>query len=110
MSAIITAPLALVATAMLITPPTAHADQQAFLNQRQSQGVFMVPGAELEAGHHACADMRAGAGPDAASHYGYRLNQANGTSRRIVDAVQTPPLPRHASLTNTKVPGLPRSS
>jgi hypothetical protein len=76
------------ATAAIGSAPTAHADEQAFLDDLQSQGVFMVPGAELEAGYHACADMRAGASPDAASHYGYWLNQANGTSRRIVDAAQ----------------------
>ena len=79
--------LAVPVAAMLMTAPTAHADDQAFLDDLQSQGVLMA-GAELEAGYHACADMRAGASPDAASHYGYWLNQMNGTSRRIVDAAQ----------------------
>jgi hypothetical protein len=43
------------ATAAIGSAPTAHADEQAFLDDLQSQGVFMVPGAELEAGYHACA-------------------------------------------------------
>jgi hypothetical protein len=78
------------ATAAIVAAPVANAapDEQGFLNDLQSQGVVMVSGAELEAGYHACSDIRAGASPDAASHYGYWLNQANGTSRRIVDSAQ----------------------
>jgi Protein of unknown function (DUF732) len=72
----------------VLLAPRCHADEQAFLNDLQSQGVVMLPGAELEAGYHACSDLRAGASPDAASHYGYWVNQMNGTSRKIVDAVQ----------------------
>ena len=40
------------ATAAIGSAPTAHADEQAFLDDLQSGGVFMAPGAELEAGWH----------------------------------------------------------
>jgi hypothetical protein len=75
--------------AAVLLAPVAHADEQAFLNDLQAQGVVMLPGAELEAGYHACTDMRAGASPDAASHYGYWTNQfITGWSRKIVDTAQ----------------------
>ena len=67
--------------------PTAHADEQAFMND--TQDVMMTPDAKLAAGYHACVNLRGGMPVQQAQRDGFfYFNLVNGANVKIVDAAQ----------------------